>query len=51
MPRSMFDPVSFASLAVTPVPDVGITLIFHGLFYAEGRLQIKSYIQLRKKYS
>lgn len=36
----MFDPVSFASLVVTPMPDVGITLIFHGLFYTEGRLHL-----------
>lgn len=36
----MFDPVSFediGSLAVTSRLDVGITLIFHGLHYAEGR--------------
>lgn len=43
MPRSVFDPVSsegIASLAVTSRLDVGITLIFHGLYYAEGRLHL-----------
>lgn len=39
----MFDHVSFediGSLAVTSSLDVGITLIIHRLYYAEGRLHL-----------
>jgi len=39
----MFDSVSFediGSLAVTSRLGVGITLIFHGLYDAEGRLRL-----------